>query len=158
MRSTLNQLVAGNILPVAVEKLSSQDPILAVSNVGDYLIGTAWGLASALGVVDVTHALGKELPLVGKVVPNLDKYISFALFSVFLPLLLYGLALAYYLPAIPFIRWISALVGWIILIVEALVAALSGSVPMRCPKATAQPVSMAGAATSFCWASSFVLL
>lgn len=123
LRSTLNQLVSGNILPVAVEKLSSQDPILAVSNVGDYLIGTAWGLASALGVVDVTHALGKALPLVGKAVPNLDKYISFALFSVFLPLLLYGLALAYYLPAIPFIRWISALVGWIILIVEALVAA-----------------------------------
>jgi hypothetical protein len=38
-------------------------------------------------------------------------------------LLLYGLALAYYLPAIPFIRWISALAGWVILIVESLVAA-----------------------------------
>ena len=123
LRSTLNQLVAGNILPVAVEKLSSQDPIMAVSDVGDYLIGTAWGLASALGVVDVTHALGKKLPFIDSVIPNLDKYISFTLFSIFLPLLLYGLALAYYLPAIPFIRWIAALVGWIILIVEALVAA-----------------------------------
>ena len=123
LRATLNQLVASNILPVAVEKLSSQDPIMAVSNVGDYLIGSAWGLASALGVIDVSHSLGKELPLVGKVIPNLDKYISFALFTVFLPLLLYGLALAYYLPAIPFIRWISALVGWVILIVESLVAA-----------------------------------
>ena len=67
--------------------------------------------------------MGKALPFVGKAIPNLDKYISFALFTVFLPLLLYGLALAYYLPAIPFIRWISALVGWIILVVEALVAA-----------------------------------
>ncbi|WP_300909064.1 DotA/TraY family protein, partial [uncultured Desulfovibrio sp.] len=123
LRATLNQLVAGNILPIAVEKLSSSDPIMAVSNVGDYLIGSAWGLASALGVVDVAHSMGKALPFVGKAVPNLDKYISFALFTVFLPLLLYGLALAYYLPAIPFIRWISALVGWIILVVEALVAA-----------------------------------
>lgn len=96
---------------------------MAVSDVGDYLIGTAWGLASALGVVDVTHALGKKLPFIDSVIPNLDKYISFTLFSIFLPLLLYGLALAYYLPAIPFIRWIAALVGWIILIVEALVAA-----------------------------------
>ena len=96
---------------------------MAVSTVGDYLIGTAWGLASALGVVDVAHSMGKALPFVGKAIPNLDKYISFALFTVFLPLLLYGLALAYYLPAIPFIRWISALVGWIILIMEALVAA-----------------------------------
>ena len=66
---------------------------------------------------------GKALPFVGKAIPNLDKYISFVLFTVFLPLLLYGLALAYYLPAIPFIRWVSALVGWIILVVEALVAA-----------------------------------
>lgn len=123
LRATLNQLVAGNILPIAVEKLSTQDPIMAVSNVGDYLIGTAWGLATALGVVDVAHSMGKALPFVGKAIPNLDKYISFALFTVFLPLLLYGLALAYYLPAIPFIRWISALVGWIILIMEALVAA-----------------------------------
>lgn len=123
LRATLNQLVAGNILPIAIEKLSSQDPIMAVSNVGDYLIGTAWGLASALGVVDVAHSMGKALPFVDKAIPNLDKYISFALFTVFLPLLLYGLALAYYLPAIPFIRWISALVGWLILIVEALFAA-----------------------------------
>ena len=118
-------LLPGEIadLAIAVEKLSSSDPIMAVSNVGDYLIGSAWGLASALGVVDVAHSMGKALPFVGKAIPNLDKYISFALFTVFLPLLLYGLVLAYYLPAIPFIRWISALVGWIILVVEALVAA-----------------------------------
>jgi conjugal transfer/type IV secretion protein DotA/TraY len=106
-----------------VEKLSSQDPIMAISNVGDYLIGTAWGIAAALGALDVSHSLGKAIPFIGDAIPNLDKYISFALFAVFLPLLLYGLALAYYLPAIPFIRWISALAGWVILIVESLVAA-----------------------------------
>ena len=123
IRATLNELVAANILPIAVEKMSSQDPIMAVSNVGDYLIGSAWGLAAALGGLDVLHSLGKSVPLIGDAIPNLDKYISFALFAVFIPLLLYGLALAYYLPAIPFIRWISALVGWVILVVESLVAA-----------------------------------
>jgi conjugal transfer/type IV secretion protein DotA/TraY len=123
LRSTLNKLISANILPIAVEKLSTNDPIMAISNVGNYLIGTAWGVAGALGAVDVAHSLGKSVPLLGKAVPNLDKYISFALFAVFLPLLLYGLALAYYLPAIPFIRWISALVGWVILLVESLVAA-----------------------------------
>ena len=123
LRHTINKLVAGNILPIAIESMSSQDPIMAVSNVGDYLIGSAWGLATALGVVDIAHSMGKAIPFIGKAIPNLDKYISFILFAVFLPLLLYGLALAYYLPAIPFIRWISALIGWIILVVEALVAA-----------------------------------
>lgn len=123
IRSTMNKLVAGNVLPIAVEKMSSNDPIMAVSNVGDYMIGTAWGLAAALGALDVTRSLGNAIPIVGDAIPNLDKYISFALFAIFLPLLLYGLALAYYLPAIPFIRWISALAGWVILIVESLVAA-----------------------------------
>ena len=123
IRATLNKLVAANVLPIAVEKLSSQDPIMAISNVGDYLIGSAWALGAALGAVDVAHSMGKAIPLIGNAIPNLDKYISFALFAVFLPLLLYGLALAYYLPAIPFIRWISALAGWVILIVEALIAA-----------------------------------
>lgn len=123
IRATLNKLVAANVLPIAVEKLSSQDPIMAISNVGDYLIGSAWGLGAALGAVDVAHSMGKAIPLIGNAIPNLDKYISFTLFAVFLPLLLYGLALAYYLPAIPFIRWISALAGWVILIVEALIAA-----------------------------------
>ena len=84
LRATLNGLVSANILPIAVDKLSTNDPIMAISNVGDYLIGTAWGLAAALGVIDVTHAMGK---------------------------------------AIPFIRWVSALTGWVILILEALVAA-----------------------------------
>ena len=123
LRHTINKLVAGNILPIAIESMSSQDPIMAVSNVGDYLIGSAWGLATALGVVDIAHSMGKAIPFIGKAIPNLDKYISFILFAVFLRLLLYGLALAYYLPAIPFIRWISALIGCIILVVEALVAA-----------------------------------
>ncbi|WCB45677.1 DotA/TraY family protein [Nitratidesulfovibrio vulgaris] len=123
IRSKLNGLIAANILPTAVEKMSTQDPIMAISNVGDYLIGTAWGVATALAGIDVAQSLGKAIPIVGNAIPNMDKYISFALFSVFLPLLLYGLVLAYYLPAIPFIRWISALVGWVILIVESLIAA-----------------------------------
>ena len=55
IRATLNNLVSANILPIAVEKLSSNDPIMAVSNVGDYLIGSAWGLAAALGGLDVAH-------------------------------------------------------------------------------------------------------
>ena len=111
IRSTLNNLVAGNILPFAVEKLSTSDPIMALSNVGDYLIGSAWSLLAALGAAKI-FSLGAA-----------DTFISFALFSVFLPLMIYGLTLAYYLPAIPFIRWISALAGWVILIVESLVAA-----------------------------------
>lgn len=111
IRSTLNNLIAGNIIPTAINMLSKSDPIMAISNVGDYFIGSAWALLGALAGAKVL-SLGVA-----------DTFISFALFSVFLPLMIYGLTLAYYLPAIPFIRWISALAGWVILIIESLVAA-----------------------------------
>jgi hypothetical protein len=83
----------------------------------------------------------------------LDKYISFALFAVFLPLLLYGLSLAYYLPAIPFIRWISALAGWVILIVEPLLWLPALSLHTHCRKAKAPPDSTASAVICSCSAS-----
>lgn len=50
--------------------------------------------------------------MVGNAVPNLDKYIFFRIVFCLFAAAALRLALAYYLPAIPFIRWISALAGW----------------------------------------------
>lgn len=107
----INKWFPGVIIPMAVDSLSKNDPIMAISNIGDYLIGTAWGLATILGGASIFKL--KFLSII----------ISFLLFSLFLPLLIYGITLAYYLPAIPFLRWISALAGWVIMIVESLIAA-----------------------------------
>jgi len=40
-----------------------------------------------------------------------------------LPLVLFGLFAAFYLPALPWILWMSAMIGWLVLIVETLFAA-----------------------------------
>lgn len=48
--------------------------------------------------------------------------LSFALMAS-LALFVVGLFFAYYLPAVPFILWISAVVGWLILVLESMVAA-----------------------------------
>lgn len=111
IRATINNTIAGSIIPEAVALLSRHDPIMALSSVGDYLIGAGWALVTALGAATFFSA-----DAAGSIV-------SFALFAGVMPLILFGLALAYYLPAIPFIRWISALAGWVLLIVESLVAA-----------------------------------
>lgn len=108
LRDKINSFIPGNFVPYALEKLSSKDPIAAISDFGDYIIVAAWGAAATLGLASLASD---------------NHFISFLLYSVFLPLLLYGITLAYYLPAIPFLRWISALAGWVILIVEALIAA-----------------------------------
>lgn len=41
----------------------------------------------------------------------------------FLPLFFLGISLAYYLPSVPFILWTMAVIGWLILVAETLVAA-----------------------------------
>ncbi len=109
IKSFINNTFAANMLPLMMERLSKYDPIMALSDFGDYIIGIAQGLIVVLSVA----SLGKMAEAV----------ISFALFSVVLPFFVYGIMLAFYLPAIPFIRWVSALAGWVILIVESLIAA-----------------------------------
>ena len=111
IRSFINNTAAANILPFMVERLSKYDPIFVLSDIGDHLMGAAYGLILALA------ASNKLFNLWG------EAYLSFALFSVVLPFFVYGIMLAFYLPAIPFIRWVAALAGWVILIVESLIAA-----------------------------------
>ena len=111
IKNVVNTTMAGNILPYIAGGLSKKDPIMVLSDAGDYILNTAYVLASTLVV---TNAFSLN---------TLEAITSFALFSIVLPLFVYGLLLAFYLPAIPFIRWISALAGWVILIVESLIAA-----------------------------------
>lgn len=111
IKSVINSTVGGNITQLTLEYLGQYDPIMALSNIGDYFIGIAEGLFFALFI-------SSKIPFLSS-----DGITVFLAFSVVLPLALYGIVLAYYLPAIPFIRWVSALCGWIILIVESLIAA-----------------------------------
>ena len=127
MRDMLNKIFPP-MIPYVTRLLSKEDPICAVSNTGDYLINTGWTLAGILTALKVGNEwardskIGKGIRMIFPI-PNLDIFISFLLFSLFLPLIIYGITLAYYLPAIPFLRWITALAGWVILIVESLIAA-----------------------------------
>ena len=111
IKSLINNTAAASLLPSMVEKLSQGDPIMALSSIGDMVITNAYGLAAALAAANVVS------------IGTAEAVVSFALFSVVLPFFVYGLLLAFYLPAIPFIRWVSALAGWVILIVESLIAA-----------------------------------
>lgn len=111
IRSFVSTTMFGEIVQQILKYLGRHDPIMALSNIGDYFIGAAEGLFIAIFI-------SSKIPFLSS-----DGITVFLAFSVVLPLALYGIVLAYYLPAIPFIRWVSALCGWIILIVESLIAA-----------------------------------
>jgi len=92
-----------------VSSISSHDPIAGLSAWGHRLMN---GLYALLATLTGLHAV----PYVGKAV------LPYILFIV-PPLFLLGFTLAYYLPAVPFIMWISGIFGWIMMVIEALIAA-----------------------------------
>jgi conjugal transfer/type IV secretion protein DotA/TraY len=117
------------------EALSNGDPISNLQKFGHSLInsgsmiGTVGAAGSVAGQV-VTVMEDAAGPFSAAVVP---KGISFAgkiaeklggvLMLLAGILIAAGIFLAYYLPALPFIIWTSAVVGWLILCIELLVAA-----------------------------------
>lgn len=98
-------------VPYVIDLLQTNDPIMILSDIGNTMINISIGLFGLL----VATSVG-SFGVLGDLA-------NFGLFSAFIPFFLYGITLAFYLPAIPFIRWVAGLISWIILIVEALIAA-----------------------------------
>jgi conjugal transfer/type IV secretion protein DotA/TraY len=123
-----------NILARVIAK---GDPIRNLQYLGHQLINTGSNLLVA---PTATHIASKAVKTAGRLVSwvpvvgkSADKAaqaigdevakISGFLMPVVLALLISGVTLAYYLPALPFILWTSAVVGWLILTMELMVAA-----------------------------------
>ncbi len=98
-------------VPYLVEELRNNDPIMLLSAIGNQMVNGAIGLFMLIfGGSIISGSFGQVAA-------------SFGLFAICTPLFLYGIYLAFWLPSIPFIRWVSGLFGWIILVIEALIAA-----------------------------------
>ncbi len=94
-----------------VESLERSDPIMFLSSIGNQMINIATGLfALIFGLSIISGPFGQVAA-------------SFGVFAICTPIFLYGIYLAFWLPSIPFIRWVAGLFGWIILVIEALIAA-----------------------------------
>lgn len=113
------------------------DPIIAAKNLGDYMMVTGetiLGAAAFAGSFNednptsLSSATGSVLSnVVGWAIPSWIKNLGKALLSM-LPiigglLLAVGALLALYIPMVPFISWVSALVQYVSIVVEALAAA-----------------------------------
>jgi hypothetical protein len=92
-----------------ISAMTSHDPIAGLSAWGHHLINSSLGVLGSLTAIHAMPYFGKAaLPYILLIVP---------------PLFLLGVTLAYYLPAVPFIIWASAIFGWIIMVLEAFIAA-----------------------------------
>jgi MFS family permease len=118
-------------------KLRDGNPLTTLSDMGHYMVGAAQGLTGAAVAVGTagaateaglestlaellsfggSAATGRALGFLAMAAMTISLLIASALFSA-------GIMLAFYLPALPWILWMSAILGWLILIVETLFAA-----------------------------------
>lgn len=103
-----NQTTYSGILGVVLSELGAHDPIVVMQNFGSKVFDAMadnWG-AITLGSVASGMALG----------------VPFTILSVFLIIML-GAFFCYIVPVIPFIFWLMALVSWLFMVIEAMVAA-----------------------------------
>lgn len=120
-----------------VQKMSHEDPISTMTSFGHYvvgastvLIGTTVAAKSATAMLqrgtenvfarvftgDTAGIKGAGIEAAATEIIGWLKLISILSIS-------YGFFMSYFLPAIPYVIWISAIMGWLILVMESLVAA-----------------------------------
>ena len=115
--------------------LSTGDPVLNLQELGHKLINTSSVLLTGMGGAMIAKSAVDIFPsgrLAGMAASILGaddamgKLIGMAmalLVPVVLALMFAGICFAYYVPALPFIIWVSAIVGWLVLTMEMMVAA-----------------------------------
>ncbi|WP_319543708.1 DotA/TraY family protein [uncultured Pseudodesulfovibrio sp.] len=135
----LNRLLASGVIKMS-DALTTGDPIVSMSNFGHYIVGGVHAIVTTMLTIEVAAASIKEgskgwLGRVGNFltgggldgfVAGADKWASRAtplLLLVLGPVYLTALSLAYILPFMPFVIWWGAVLSWLVLVIEAMVAA-----------------------------------
>lgn len=140
LRKIFSWLFAEKIFSTIATRVTQNDPVSTVIDYGHTLIsGTSAGFQAYLAAAGaVGTAKGWSDSLVGQVVgvatggtksafvgatENVFNAASPMIIVLLVSLFIFAFTLAYYLPALPMVLWISSLAGWIILVLESLVAA-----------------------------------
>jgi conjugal transfer/type IV secretion protein DotA/TraY len=109
------------------------NPLIKMKNLGDYTLGAAEtavvvyaGAHVATSVstgFNVAAFFGNGLTGLGDFLKGVLNAISPFFLMIIVPMLLVGLGLSVYLPLVPFIIWFGALINWLVVVLEAIVAA-----------------------------------
>lgn len=105
----------------------NNDPVRSLASYGQDMIGAGWGIVGTYVAMSGAAGMAKGIPLVGSIAGGAASGVLKALLApVYIIagiLMAQGGFLAYYLPAIPFIFWSFGVLGWLLLVVESLIAA-----------------------------------
>lgn len=123
-------------IDVGSEARGTINPLIKMKNLGDYTLGaaeTAVGIyvtaKVATSVADGINAAGVAAKTanfftgVTDGIKGLLDAISPIIFMILIPLFVVGAGLSIYLPLVPFIVWFGAIINWIVIVCEAIIAA-----------------------------------
>ena len=125
-----NDMAGGDIGDVGIlagvlRQFESKDPFVVIAAMGNRLINAgyvAFSTAGLSGVASLVVGMVGHIPGAEKIA-GVSSMITSVAFVIGAALVTCGVVLAYICPITPFLYWIRALVTWIFLVVESLVAA-----------------------------------
>jgi len=109
------------------------NPLIKMKNLGDYALVSAEAAITVFTAAKVGSAVasgGNLLALVGNgatgigdVIRGLVDAATPFFFMIIIPMLLIGAGLSIYLPLVPFVVWFGAIINWLVVVLEAIIAA-----------------------------------
>ncbi len=111
--------------PEDVIVADSGNPLLDLANMGYGLMETALAAMGALAATSAGANLFEAIPVVGKAADVFEptwEVLDGVVTTVIGILLIAGAVLAYVVPAIPFIRFVFGILGWLLSVIEAVLA------------------------------------
>jgi conjugal transfer/type IV secretion protein DotA/TraY len=140
VRQKINEIVSVSVINGVTKAVSSTDIVAAFAALGHTIIaaveavfalvlalyaasGAATGFTNSAVGAGVSALTGGALGAVTKALSSVLAFVAPGLWGLMLGLFVAGFVFAYYIPALPYILWVSALVGWFIVVVETIIAA-----------------------------------
>lgn len=119
----------GNVVTTAM--ISSQDPLSELQDLGHRLItgatmayiGVATVASKAQGAIDFTFLGTKVGAVASAIIPDVQMLVTFFQ-AIIVFIFAIGILMAYYLPLIPLITWVGAVLGYIMFLFEAFIGSI----------------------------------
>ena len=109
-----DMVLAGKTVEFAQQ---GQNPIIMAKNLGENMTAGAW---TALGIGGSVLALS-GVGILGNDIGDWATVFTPVLFALFGMFVVPGATLSTYVPMIPYILWVGVVIGWIILVIEAII-------------------------------------
>lgn len=101
-------------------KNDARHPLIVVHDLGASIVGGTLALMTSLALLSGTISM---IPVVGKAVPSVLTVIQIFMGLPMQTIMTVALGCQYIIPNLPYLIWIGCIVGWVLLVIEAIIAA-----------------------------------